>query len=292
MSSCTRCVAFQPCTVVVLGMGLPCGGVPQVDHHGDNFLIVNNGDAAKEFKLSITPIAWPGKASWQDVMPYDPATRIAGVEVFKSFVVVTGRQNGLTRVWTMHMKSDGQPDVATRRLVEFDEELMEVDVSSKNMVYDADVVRLEYSSMTRPPSVADYNPTTRELKLIKQSPCPNYDPTAYRSRRIMVKVRDGTEVPVSLVYRKDAWPDDGSAPAKPLPLHLYGYACTHTTLILLPTDRPCLAPPATGRTASASSQASQPPACASLTAAWCTLLRTSVVAARWGVAGTRTTASS
>lgn len=90
------------------------------------------------------------------------------------------------------------------------------------MEFDANVVRIDYSSLTQPPSVMDYNPAARTLSLVKQRPCPGYSPKDYTCRRIMVTVRDGTQVPVSLVYKTSTWPQGDAPPPKPLPLHLYG----------------------------------------------------------------------
>ena len=160
------------------------------------------------------------------------------------------------------------------------------------MEFDAKVVRVDYSSLTRPPSVMDYNPAARTLSLVKQRPCPGYSPKDYTCRRIMVTVRDGTQVPVSLVYKTSTWPKGDAPPPKPLPLHLYGCVerphrdavagatpsrATHVSL-----------PPPTGTalTAYALSPALTRLACATLTVGWCTPLPTSVAVARWVAHGT------
>lgn len=243
---------------------LGCGWVltllfVQVEHSGDYFLIVNNADGATERKLSITPISTPGKENWKDVLPYDPAVRVSDIDAFAEFVVMSGRQDGITQLWTMSLESDGKVDSGSKHRIKFEEPLYCVYVrcarasvlsfyvwsclcvvvphcvdmaglcvdtwtSSENEEFDVDTVRLSYSSLVQPRSVVEYTPSVRELELVKQDECPKYDPAQYTSRRIMIRARDGVEVPVSLVYRKDVWASEsGSAPTAPLPMMLYGY---------------------------------------------------------------------
>lgn len=100
----------------------------QVDHHSDNFLIVNNGDGAKEFRLSVAPVSAPTTDNWEDVMPYNASTRITGVYPFANFVVVSGRSGGISRLWAMHLHTDGKPDVETKHQIAFADPLYAVEV--------------------------------------------------------------------------------------------------------------------------------------------------------------------
>ena len=75
-------------------------------------------------------------------------------------------------------------------------------IPGTNYDYDTEVLRFSYTSMTVPASTYEQNMRTGERVLIKQSPVLNYDPDNYVSERFMVEVRDGVQVPVSMVYRK------------------------------------------------------------------------------------------
>ena len=92
-------------------------------------------------------------------------------------------------------------------------------IGSANKHYNTDTVRIWYKSLTAPQTVVNYNMFTREKEIVPTSPVPGYDQTYYDSERFDVTVRDGTKVPVSLVYRKDLRVEG----APPAPLLLYGY---------------------------------------------------------------------
>src|SRR3546814_2585067 len=83
-------------------------------------------------------------------------------------------------------------------------------------VCSSDLLRLGYESMVTPDSVYDYHLATGKLELLKQQEIPSgYDASLYTTERVTVTARDGTQVPVSVVMRKDRKPGG--------PLHLYGY---------------------------------------------------------------------
>jgi len=71
---------------------------------------------------------------------------------------------------------------------------------------------VQYQSMVTPPSVYDYDMEKRDRKLLKQQEVlGGYDPKNYEAKRIWSISRDGTKVPVSIVYKKGT-KLDGSAP--------------------------------------------------------------------------------
>jgi len=77
-------------------------------------------------------------------------------------------------------------------------------------------LRLSYESMVSPASVLDYDVASRKLTTLKVQEIPSgYDASLYATERLEIAARDGTKIPVSVVYRKDR--------AAGGPLHLYGY---------------------------------------------------------------------
>jgi len=81
-----------------------------------------------------------------------------------------------------------------------------------------DVLRLGYQSMVTPGTVYDYDVATGGMTTLKVQEIPSgYDADRYDTQRLHLTARDGTPVPVSIVYPKN-FARDGSGP-----LYLYGY---------------------------------------------------------------------
>ncbi|DBA01760.1 TPA: hypothetical protein N0F65_010170 [Lagenidium giganteum] len=183
-----------------------------VDHRGDNFYIVTNTDKATNFKLMSTPVTAPSPANWKDVFAYDEAVKVDGIDCFKDFMVISGRQDGFSQLWIVQDKGTG----FDKHRISFDEASYTVS-AWVNKDWDTTKYRFIYSSMTTPRTTYDYEVASREKTFLKEKPCPNYDRSLYKSERVVAKADDGTLIPISLVYRKDLRSKDRQ------PLHLYGY---------------------------------------------------------------------
>lgn len=183
-----------------------------ISHFGDHFYIVHNLDA-KNFKLSRTSIGKTGKANWQDVIPHREDVLLEGVEIFKEFLVVDERKNGLTELRIMPWNKD-----IAEHYISFQDPAYTAYLST-NPEFDTKVVRYGYSSLTIPSSVYDYNVETRDAELLKQQEVVGgYNPDEYESERIFATGRDGTQIPISIVYKK-GFVKDGT---QPLLLYAYG----------------------------------------------------------------------
>jgi len=184
----------------------------EVENWEDQFFIVTNQDEAKNFKLMHTPVATPSAEHWKDFIPYDASVRVSSVYCFKNFLVITGRQGGYTQIWTCDPR-----DASSRHMVDFEEKAHVVH-SGMNMEYDTSLFRFSYSSMTTPRQQWDYNVTTKERTLLKETPVPNFERSLYKSDRFFAKSKDGVQIPMSVVYRKDKFKQ-----GEPSPLFLYAY---------------------------------------------------------------------
>jgi oligopeptidase B len=175
-----------------------------VDHQGDRFLIVTN-DEAEDFRLVETPVDSPARPHWRDVIPHRRGTRILAAEAFADHVVVHLRRDALTGLRVIRTTDGATHDV------EFDEPVYTVVALYDNPEYDATVYRFRYTSLVTPPSVYDYDLDARTRTLRKRQPVlGDFDPGRYESIREWATARDGTQVPVSLVRRRDH--PDGPAP--------------------------------------------------------------------------------
>ena len=177
-----------------------------VTPHGDDFYILNN-DNANNFKISKADKKDVNdKTKWQDVIAHDENVFISNMIVLKDSLVYTQRENGLI---SMKVLNFATKQVSTIR---FDESLYIVDIDD-NRNFNSNTVRVSYESMVTPASILDINLASFERNLLKQTEVVGgYDASLYESKRLMLNARDGAKVPVSIVYRKDKFKQDGTNP--------------------------------------------------------------------------------
>ncbi|MBZ5569580.1 MAG: S9 family peptidase [Acidobacteriia bacterium] len=180
-----------------------------VDDHGDQFLIRTN-DKGRNFRLATAPIGDPGEKNWKELVPHRPAVMLSNIDVFQDFYVRVERENALPHLTIVDFKTG-----ATHR-IEFPEPVYSA-FPNNNREYDTKLYRYSYQSMVTPSSVFDYDLEKRTSKLLKQVEVPGYDPAKYKSERLWATAKDGTRIPISIVYRKD-FRKDGTHP-----LFLTGY---------------------------------------------------------------------
>ena len=182
-----------------------------IDHHDERFLIRNNGDGARDFKVSETPVSAPGFANWSDFVPHVLGRPIGGFGLSQDYFVLYYRTNGLPQVQMRNLAS-GETHELT-----LDEEDYAVRLQG-NREWESSNLRFSYASLTTPATVYDYDMDTREREFRKQTEVlGDFSSDKYQSRRVFATAEDGTQIPISLLYAKDT-PLDGSAP-----LYLYGY---------------------------------------------------------------------
>ena len=186
-----------------------------VDIHGDT-LFIHTNDVDPQFRLATASIADPGE--WAERIAPSPHFYMTGVACFADFFIVEGREDGLDQV-ELHRYD---PAIAPVRL-KFPEASYVAGIGD-NPEYAVDKLRLSYESMVTPGTVQDYDVATGTIETLKVQEIPSgYDPARYRTERLKIAARDGTEVPVSIVYPKD-FPRDGSGKLYLYAYGAYGYA--------------------------------------------------------------------
>ncbi len=182
----------------------------EIDHHGESFYIRTN-DAGRNFRLVKAPVSSPGRASWQELLPHRAAVMLEGMDFFRGHSVLYEREDGLPRVRVTDLAT------GTSHRVAFPEPTYSV-FASQNAEFDTKQFRYTDQSLLTPLSTFDYDMERRESRLLKETEVlGGYDRTRYVSERIWATARDGAQVPISLVYKKDR-PRDGLGPS-----YLYGY---------------------------------------------------------------------
>jgi oligopeptidase B len=181
-----------------------------VSHVADRFIIRTNLDA-ENFRLMEAPVANPGRRNWRELIPARDDVYLQGVEVFQDFMVVTERRDGLRHLRIIPWDGSEEYEVG------FDEPAYVTWVDDNNEM-ETSTLRFGYSSLNTPESIYDLDLLTGERTLLKREQVlGGFDSENYTVERLMAPARDGIEVPVSVVYRKDT-PINGESP-----LLLYGY---------------------------------------------------------------------
>jgi oligopeptidase B len=175
-----------------------------IDHWGDKFLINTNWNA-KNFKLMETPLDKTGSDNWKDVIAHRPDVLLEGIAVFKDHWVITERKEGLLQLRVREVATNGE------HYLDFGEPAYAA-FGGANPDFNSTTLRYNYTSMTTPNSVFDYNMNTKDKKLMKEAPVlGGFNKGNYVTERKFVTARDGSRVPVSIVYKKGT-PLDGSSP--------------------------------------------------------------------------------
>ncbi len=175
-----------------------------VDDDRENFYIVVN-DKGRNFRLVVAPLSTPGKEYWIQTLPARDDVMLEGVDLFAGFTVRFERANGLPRMIV------GEKATGEEWPIEFPEPTYTV-YPGRNAEFDVGTYQYIYTSMVTPRSTYEYNFKERSSTLLKrQEVLGGFDPTLYRSERIFARAEDGTEVPISLVYRNGI-ARDGTAP--------------------------------------------------------------------------------
>jgi oligopeptidase B len=187
----------------------------QADHAGDKFYIRTNWKA-KNYRLVETPVLKPGKENWKDLIPQRDKIFLNGFELFKNYLAVEDESEGLTKIRVIQWSDQ------SASAIEFGEAAYVAGIDN-NPEFDSNVIRYNYQSMTTPPSTYDYNMTTHEKKLLKQRQVlGGFDAVLYQTERVMATARDGAKIPVSIVYRKDKFKQDGTNPCLEYAYGSYG----------------------------------------------------------------------
>jgi oligopeptidase B len=182
-----------------------------VDHHGSDFWIRTN-KGGRNFRLVKAAESAPGIANWKEVVPHREEVMLEDFDMFKNHYVLFEREGGLPQLTVVKMAT------GEKHRIQFPEPAYSV-YPENNKVFDTNTFRYAYQSMVTPMSIFDYDMDKRQSTLLKETEVPGgFDRKNYQAERIFATAKDGTKIPISLVYRK-GFKRDGSHPAL---LYAYG----------------------------------------------------------------------
>jgi oligopeptidase B len=186
------------------------GHLYEVEHHENGFYVLSNDQAINNRVLFSKDIP-TDLASCQEVIKHNPKVLIEGLTVFKRHLLIEERDNGLLKLKLKNV-ADGQ-----EKYIDVDGETYYLGLAT-NDDYAASKIYYVFNSMTTPSRVYTYDLQTnkREVFFEKKLRDTQFSPENYASKRIWATANDGTQIPVSIVYKK------GTDLSK-APLLLYGY---------------------------------------------------------------------
>lgn len=180
-------------------------------NHADSSFYIRTNLHAKNFKIVTCSDNKTDSSNWKDYVAHQTDVLIQGFDLFKNFIAISERKNGLTQVHVINRKDNNSHNLA------FDEPAYLASIANIPD-YNTDVMRFNYTSLTTPNSVFDYNMLTKEKKIMKQQEVlGDFKKDDFTTERLFATAKDGTRIPISIVYKK-GFVKDGKAP-----LLLYGY---------------------------------------------------------------------
>ncbi|WP_333877280.1 S9 family peptidase [Flavobacterium sp.] len=168
-----------------------------MSHFEDHFYIVTNKDKATNFKLMKTPETATTKENWVDVIPHREDVLLEDIDIFANYLVVSERFNGLNQIRIMPWSG------ADEYYLPFDSETYTA-YTTTNLDFDTEVLRYSFQSLATPSSVIDFNMKTKAKTVLKEQEVlgGQFNKANYTEERVWATAQDGTQVPISMVYRK------------------------------------------------------------------------------------------
>jgi len=184
-----------------------------ISHFGTHFYIVTNKDNATNFKLMKTPEGSTTKENWIEVIGHRADVLLEDIDIFRDFLVVSERFNGLNNLRIMPWNGNEE------YYLPFESETY-LAYTTTNLDFDTVILRYGYQSLATPPSVIDFNMKTKQKTVLKEHQVLGgaFDKLNYTEERVWATAKDGTQVPISMIYRK-GMTKDGSNPTL---LYAYG----------------------------------------------------------------------
>ncbi len=166
-----------------------------IEHQVDRFLIRTNHQDSTNFQLMACHVDGPtDKSAWKTVVAHRPDVFLEDFDATTEWIALEVKTNGLSQIQWIQGESN--------EFIRMDEEVFQVNIGI-NVDYRAKTLRYNYTSLTCPNSVLEYDGTTKKSTLLKEDRVlGGFEKNEYHSERLWATARDGMKVPISLVYKK------------------------------------------------------------------------------------------
>ncbi|GAB4156371.1 MAG: oligopeptidase B [Winogradskyella sp.] len=190
-----------------------------VSHYNGFFYILTNKDKATNFKLMRCSESDRGLDKWEEVIPHRKEVLIEDIDIFKNYLVISERDNGLNKIRIKRW--DNTEDY----YLPFDNETYTA-YTTTNVEFDTENLRYAYNALTTPSSIIEFNMKTKTKTILKEQEVlgGKFSKDNYTSERIWATAKDGTRIPMSVVYKKGVKKDGNN------PLLQYAYGSYGSTI--------------------------------------------------------------
>ncbi len=171
--------------------------------------LIRSNQAGINFALYHASETEPGREHWQELVPHDGAVMLEDVSLNAEAITLTLRESGLPVI-------EVRPQGVQPYRLQLPDAAYSLHVQN-SLEFTSTVIRLRYEALNRPAQIRQLTLADGTQEVLKETPVEGpFDADAYESRRIWATAQDGTQIPISLVGRRDSF-------GKPAPLYLYGY---------------------------------------------------------------------
>ncbi len=171
--------------------------------------LIRSNQTGMNFALYSAPESTPQREHWKELVAHRDEVMLEDVSLNADAVTLSLREAGLPVI-----------EVRPRQGGAFRVQLPDAAYSlhvHNSLEFDSPVIRLRYEALNRPAQIRELGLADGTQRVLKETPVEgDFDADAYVSQRIWAKAADGTQIPISLVGRREAF-------GRPAPLYLYGY---------------------------------------------------------------------
>ena len=191
----------------------------RVEHQGSRWLILtndsNNMDGshnhdAQNFKLMEAPLDHFQSQYWKELIPHRKSVELSSVEGFEKHFIIFEREEGLEHIRVFDLENSLDYRIPMPEPVFSVWNLSNPNNASRKFIFG-------YMSLISPTSYYEWDLESKTLNLLKEVEIIGYNKEQYHSERIWAPAKDGTQIPLSIVYKKDL------TRSQTHPLFLYGY---------------------------------------------------------------------
>lgn len=160
------------------------------------------------YQAADTGVA-PTEVDWQNLIPHSDTVMIDGLSLNARAMTLSLREGGLPII-------EVHPQGLPAYRVQLPDAAYSLHVQN-SLEFVSDRIRLRYEALNRPAQIRQLDLASGAQVVLKQTPVLGpFDADAYVSQRLWATAPDGTQVPISLVVKREAL-------GRPVPLYLYGY---------------------------------------------------------------------
>ncbi|MEC8367355.1 MAG: S9 family peptidase [Bacteroidota bacterium] len=190
-----------------------------INHYGDSFYILTNSENSKNFRIMRCSVKDTSISSWEEIIPHNKEILIEDIELFDEYFVISEREKGLVKFRIKKWKANEE------FYLPFEGQTYNASLGI-NLDFNSKKLRYNFTSLTNPSSVIEFDMSKKSKNILKVQEVvdKNFKSSNYESKRVWAISHDGTQVPISIVKRKETVYSENT------PLLLYGYGSYGITI--------------------------------------------------------------